>query len=60
MAAQFDVNLEKCALLRCMCGEWKLNSMLTAGQGPFRSLALKISVIFGHTDKSSLIHLSNL
>ncbi len=31
-----------------------------AGQAPFRSLALKISVFFGHADKSSLIHLSNL
>ncbi len=54
---------------------WPLNMMLTremcaievfvwkrvcAGQAPVRSLALKISVIFGHTDKSSLIHLSNL
>ncbi len=45
MAAQYDVNLEKCALLKCLCGS---------------SLALKISVILGHTDKSSLIHLSNL
>ncbi len=50
MAAQYDVNLEKCALLKCLCGR----------QAPVRSLALKISVIFGHTDKSSLIHLSNL
>ncbi len=58
MAAQYDVNLEKCALLKCVCGEWKLNSALAAGQA--RSLALKISVIFGHTDKSSLMHLSNL
>ncbi len=54
---------------------WPLNMMLTremcaievfvwtrvcAGQAPVRSLALKISVILGHTDKSSLIHLSNL
>ncbi len=46
MAAQYDVNLEKCAF--------------AAGQAPVCSLALKISVIFGHTDKSSLIHLSNL
>ncbi len=52
MAAQYDVNLEKCALLKCLCG-----SAFAAGQS---SLALKISVIFGHTDKSSLIHLSNL
>ncbi len=51
MAAQYDVNLEKCALLKCLCGEWKLNSALAAGQAPVRSLALKISVIFGHTDK---------
>ncbi len=55
MAAQYDVNLEKCALLKCLCG-----SAFAAGQAPVRSLALKISVIFGHTDKSSLIHLSNL
>ncbi len=54
MAAQYDVNLEKCALLKCLCG-----SAFAAGQA-VRSLALKISVIFGHTDKSSLIHLSNL
>ncbi len=51
MAAQYDVNLEKCALLKCLCG---------SAFAPVRSLALKISVIFGHTDKSSLIHLSNL
>ncbi len=56
MAAQYDVNLEKCALLKCLCG-----SAFAAGQAPVvRSLALKISVILGHTDKSSLIHLSNL
>ncbi len=55
MAVQYDVNLEKCALLKCLCG-----SVLAAGQAQVRSLALKISVIFGHTDKSSLIHLSNL
>ncbi len=35
-------------------------SAFAAGQAPVRSLALKISVIFGHTDKSSLIHLLNL
>ncbi len=52
MAAQYDVNLEKCALLKCLCG-----SAFAAGQAPVCSLALKI---FGHTDKSSLIHLSNL
>ncbi len=54
---------------------WPLNMMLTremcaievfvwkrvcAGQAPVRSRAPKISVIFGHTDKSSLIHLSDL
>ncbi len=50
-----NINLEKCALLKCLCG-----SAFAAGQAPVRSLALKISVIFGHTDKSSLIHLSNL
>ncbi len=49
MAAQYDVNLEKCALLKCLCG-----SAFAAGQAPVRSLALKISVIFGHTDKSAL------
>ncbi len=37
----------------------ELNS-LAARQALVRSLALKIAVIFGHTDKSSLIHLSNL
>ncbi len=51
MAAQYDVNLEKRALLKCLCG-----SAFAVGQAPVRSLALKISVIFGHTDKSSLIH----
>ncbi len=57
MAAQYDVKLEKCALLKCLCG-----SAFAAGQAPVRSLALKISVIFdkSHTDKSSLMHLSNL
>ncbi len=55
MAAQYDVNLEKCALLKCLCG-----SAFAAGQAPVRSLDLKIYVIFGYTDKSSLIHLSNL
>ncbi len=55
MAAQYDVNLEKCALLKGLCG-----SAFAARQAPVHSLALKISVIFGHTDKSSLIHLSNL
>ncbi len=55
MVAQYDVNLEKCALLKCLCG-----SAFAARQAPVRSLALKISVILGHTDKSSLIHLSNL
>ncbi len=38
MAAQYDVNLEKCALLKCLCG-----SAFTARQAPVRSLALKIS-----------------
>ncbi len=55
MAAQYDVNLEKCALLKCLCGSAFAQARLRV-----RSLALKISVIFGHTDKSSLIHLSNL
>ncbi len=35
MAAQYDVNLEKCALLKCLCG-----SAFVAGQAPVRSLAL--------------------
>ncbi len=39
---------------------WPLNMTFAAGQAPVRSLAPKISVILGHTDKSSLIHLSNL
>ncbi len=29
MAAQYDVNLEKCALLKCLCG-----SAFAAGQAP--------------------------
>ncbi len=33
MAAQYDVNLEKCALLKCLCG-----SAFAAGQAPVRSL----------------------
>ncbi len=37
MAAQYDVNLEKCALLKCLCG-----SAFAAGQAPVRSLALKV------------------
>ncbi len=49
MAAQYDVNLEKCALLKCLCG-----SAFAAGQAPVRSLALKISVIFGHTSFESV------
>ncbi len=35
MAAQYDVNLEKCALLKCLCG-----SAFAAGQAPVRSRAL--------------------
>ncbi len=35
MAAQYDVNLEKCALLKYLCG-----SAFAAGQAPVRSLAL--------------------
>ncbi len=34
MAAQYDVNLEKCALLKCLCG-----SAFAAVQAPVRSLA---------------------
>ncbi len=40
MAAQYDVNLEKCALLKCLCG-----SAFAAGQAPVRSLALKIAPV---------------
>ncbi len=36
MAAQYDVNLEKCALLKCLCG-----SAFAAGQAPVRHLHLK-------------------
>ncbi len=58
MAAQYDVNLEKCVLLKCVeSGSCIARSLQDRHQ---RSLALKISVIFGHTDKSSPIHLSNL
>ncbi len=28
MVAQYDVNLEKCALLKCVCGERKLQDRL--------------------------------
>ncbi len=44
----------------CVCVCVESGSAFAAGQAPVRSLALKISVILGHTDKSSLIHLSNL
>ncbi len=54
--AQYDVNLEKCALLKCLCGEWK---RVCCRQAPVRSLALKHLRHFWSTDKSSLIHLSN-
>ncbi len=54
MAAQYDVNLEKCALLK-FCVEARLL------QDRLRAFTCSyISVILGHTDKSSLIHLSNL
>ncbi len=33
MAAQYDVNLEKCALLKCLCG-----SAFDAGQAPVLAL----------------------
>ncbi len=55
----YDVDLEKCALLKCVwvCGEWKLNSAPSrTGAG---ALALKISNIFGCTDKSSLTPVSH-
>ncbi len=55
MAAQYDVNLEKCALLKCLCGSAFAQDRLRCVH-----LLFKISVILGHTDKSSLIHLSNL
>ncbi len=35
MAAQYDVNLEKCALLKCLCG-----SAFAAGQAPLRLIHL--------------------
>ncbi len=37
MAAQYDVNLEKCALLKCLCG-----SAFAAGQAPVRHLLLHL------------------
>ncbi len=40
MAAQYDVNLEKCALLKCLCG-----SAFAAGQAPVCSLAPKIFLV---------------
>ncbi len=49
MAAQYDVNLEKCALLKCMCGEWKLNSALAAGQAPFQGQGFFICHIISYT-----------
>ncbi len=61
MAAQFDVNLEKFALFKCVCVE--------SGSRIARSLQnrclcahllLKSPTFFGHTDKISLKHLSNL
>ncbi len=54
MAAKYVNPREMCAI------EVFVWTRVCAGQAPVRSLALKISVIFGHTDKSSLIHLSNL
>ncbi len=35
MAAQYDVNLEKCALLKCLCG-----CAFAAGQAPVRCVHL--------------------
>ncbi len=55
MAAQYDVNLEKCCAIEVFCGSAFAQDRLRCAH-----LALKISVILGHTDKSSLIHLSNL
>ncbi len=49
------LTLEKCALLKCLCGRAFAQDRLRCAHLP-----LKISVILGHTDKSSLIHLSNL
>ncbi len=54
MAAQYDVNLEKCALLKCLCGSAFAQDRLRCAH---LLLHLRHS---GHTDKSSLIHLSNL
>ncbi len=50
MAAQYDVNLEKCALLKCLCGSAFAQDRLFL-YSQVCSLALKISVIFGHTDE---------
>ncbi len=48
MAAQYDVNLDKCALLKCLCGEWKLNSALAAG---LRWARCDLYCIFNVTDR---------
>ncbi len=55
MAAQSKVNLEKCALLKCLCWEWKLNSSSLQDRWRHRSahLLLKYSLVFAHTDKSN-------
>ncbi len=53
MAAQYDVNLDKCALLKCL---WRLK----LNSARCKTGAGALTCFFGHTDKSSLIHLSNL
>ncbi len=54
MAAQSNVSLEKCVLLKCLCGVWKLNSSAHCRtEAPVCILLLKYSLIFGHTDKSN-------
>ncbi len=53
MAAQYDVNLEKCALFKCLRGSRAV--ALTTGQmeALVHSLAIEILDISGHTDKSN-------
>ncbi len=48
MTAPSDVNLEKCALFKCLWRVW--SCALAAGQ---LHLLLKYSLIFGHTDKNN-------
>ncbi len=55
MAAQYDVNLEEMCAIEVFV--WKRVCCRT-GSGALT--CSYISVILGHTDKSSLIHVSNL